>query len=147
MMKQLQEAEKELKRKQDDADQDMMMAGMASQAAQEAEDNARKAKKSVNNLLTVINDLLDQLGQLETVDLNKLNEIEGTLNSAKDQMRSSDLDQKVSLLEREARKQDDAIQAYNRDIEEILKDISNLEDIKKTFLPPGCYNTKAIELP
>lgn len=32
MMKQLQEAEKELKRKQDDADQDMMMAGMVSDA-------------------------------------------------------------------------------------------------------------------
>lgn len=30
MLKQLQEAEKELKRKQDDADQDMMMAGMVS---------------------------------------------------------------------------------------------------------------------
>lgn len=32
MLKQLQEAEKELKRKQDDADQDMMMAGMVSDA-------------------------------------------------------------------------------------------------------------------
>ncbi|KFW02341.1 Laminin subunit gamma-1, partial [Eurypyga helias] len=146
MMKQLQDAEKELKQKQDDAEQDMMMAGMASQAAQEAEDNARKAKNSVNSLLAVINDLLDQLGQLETVDLNKLNEIEGTLNSAKDQMKDSDLDQKVSFLEREARKQDDAIQAYNRDIEEILKDISNLEDIKKT-LPSGCFNTPSIEKP
>ncbi|KFP41541.1 Laminin subunit gamma-1, partial [Chlamydotis macqueenii] len=146
MMKQLQDAEKELKRKQDDAEQDMMMAGMASQAAQEAEDNARKAKNSVNSLLAVINDLLDQLGQIETVDLNKLNEIEGTLNSAKDQMKDSDLDQKVSFLEREARKQDDAIQAYNRDIEEILKDISNLEDIKKT-LPSGCFNTPSIEKP
>ncbi|KFQ19837.1 Laminin subunit gamma-1, partial [Merops nubicus] len=146
MMKQLQDAEKELKRKQDDAEQDMMMAGMASQAAQEAEDNARKAKNSVNSLLTVINDLLDQLGRLETVDLNKLSEIEGTLNSAKDQMKDSDLDQKVSFLEREARKQDDAIQAYNRDIEEILKDISNLEDIKKT-LPSGCFNTPSIEKP
>lgn len=30
MLKQLQEAEKEMKRKQDDADQDMMMAGMVS---------------------------------------------------------------------------------------------------------------------
>ncbi|KFW86705.1 Laminin subunit gamma-1, partial [Manacus vitellinus] len=146
MMKQLQDAEKELKRKQADAEQDMMMAGMASQAAQEAEDNARKAKNSVNSLLTVINDLLDQLGQLETVDLNKLNEIEGTLNSAKDQMKDSDLDQKVSFLEREAKKQDDAIQAYNRDIEEILKDISNLEDIRKT-LPSGCFNTPSIEKP
>ena len=32
MMKQLQDAEKELKRKQDDAEQDMMMAGMVSNA-------------------------------------------------------------------------------------------------------------------
>lgn len=31
-MKQLQDAEKELKRKQDDAEQDMMMAGMVSNA-------------------------------------------------------------------------------------------------------------------
>lgn len=31
-MKQLQDAEKELKRKQDDAEQDMMMAGMVSDA-------------------------------------------------------------------------------------------------------------------
>lgn len=30
MLKQLQDAEKELKRKQEDADQDMMMAGMVS---------------------------------------------------------------------------------------------------------------------
>ncbi|XP_061331848.1 laminin subunit gamma-1-like [Pezoporus flaviventris] len=144
MMKQLQNAEKELKRKQDDAEQGMMMASMGSQAAQEAEDNARKAKNPVSSLLSVINDLLDQLGQLEMVDLNKLSEIEGTLNSATDQTKDSDLDQKLSFLEREARKQDDAIQSYNRDIEEILTDISNLEDIKKT-LPSGRFNTPFIE--
>ncbi|XP_013970599.2 laminin subunit gamma-1 [Canis lupus familiaris] len=146
MLKQLQEAEKELKKKQDDADQDMMMAGMASQAAQEAEINARKAKNSVTSLLSLINDLLEQLGQLDTVDLNKLNEIEGTLNKAKDEMKVSDLDRKVSDLENEARKQEAAIMDYNRDIEEIMKDIRNLEDIKKT-LPTGCFNTPSIEKP
>ncbi|KAF4018641.1 hypothetical protein G4228_010087 [Cervus hanglu yarkandensis] len=146
MLKQLQEAEKELKKKQEDADQDMMMAGMASQAAQEAEINARKAKNSVTSLLNLINDLLEQLGQLDTVDLNKLNEIEGTLNKAKEEMKVSDLDRKVSNLENEARKQEAAIMDYNRDIEEILKDIRNLEDIKKT-LPSGCFNTPSIEKP
>lgn len=146
MLKQLQEAEKELKKKQDDADQDMMMAGMASQAAQEAEINARKAKNSATSLLNLINDLLEQLGQLDTVDLNKLNEIEGTLNKAKDEMKVSDLDRKVSDLENEAKKQEAAIMDYNRDIEEIMKDIRNLEDIKKT-LPSGCFNTPSIEKP
>uniref|UniRef100_A0A2K6F143 Laminin subunit gamma-1 n=1 Tax=Propithecus coquereli TaxID=379532 RepID=A0A2K6F143_PROCO len=146
MLKQLQEAEKELKKKQDDADQDMMMAGMASQAAQEAEINARKAKNSVTSLLNIINDLLEQLGQLDTVDLSKLNEIEGTLSKAKDEMKVSDLDRKVSDLENEAKKQEAAIMDYNRDIEEIMKDIRNLEDIKKT-LPSGCFNTPSIEKP
>lgn len=146
MLRQLEEAENELKRKQDDADQDMMMAGMASQAAQEAELNARKAKNSVSSLLGQLTDLLEQLGQLDTVDLNKLNEIEGTLNKAKDEMKVSDLDRKVADLENEARKQEAAIMDYNRDIDEIIKDIHNLEDIKKT-LPSGCFNTPSIEKP
>lgn len=118
----------------------------ASQAAQEAELNARKAKNSASSLLKLINDLLEQLGQLETVDLNKLNEIEGTLNKAKEEMKVSDLDRKVSSLENEARKQEAAIMDYNRDIEEIMKDIRNLEDIRKT-LPTGCFNTPSIEKP
>lgn len=33
---------------------------------------------------------------------------------------------------------------YNRDIEEIMKDIRNLEDIKK-ILSFGCFNTSFIE--
>uniref|UniRef100_A0A8C5X712 Laminin subunit gamma 1 n=1 Tax=Malurus cyaneus samueli TaxID=2593467 RepID=A0A8C5X712_9PASS len=137
MMKQLQDVEKELKRKQADSEQDMKMAGEVSSAEMVP---WRSAVGSPLGALRVSN------GQLETVDLDKLNEIEGTLNSAKDQMKESDLDQKVSFLEREAKKQDDAIQAYNRDIEEILKDISNLEDIRKT-LPSGCFNTPSIEKP
>ncbi|KAF7241285.1 Laminin subunit gamma-1 [Varanus komodoensis] len=146
MLRQLEEAEKDLKRKQESADQDMMMAGMASQAAQEAEDNARKAKNSVNSLLSMINDLLDKLGRVEPVDLSKLNEIEDTLNTAKKQMRDNDLDRKVADLEKAAKKQASAINEYNRDISTILKDISNLEDIKKT-LPSGCFNTPSIEKP
>ncbi|MEJ1270171.1 laminin gamma 1 [Cricetulus griseus] len=146
MLRQLEEAESELKEKQQVAEADMMMAGMASQAAQEAELNARKAKNSVSSLLSQLTDLLEQLGQLDTVDLNKLNEIEGTLNKAKDEMKVSDLDRKVADLESEARKQEAAIMDYNRDIEEIIKDIHNLEDIKKT-LPSGCFNTPSIEKP
>lgn len=90
--------------------------------------------------------LLGSTGQLDTVDLNKLNEIEGTLNKAKDEMKVSDLDRKVSDLENEARKQEAALMDYNRDIEGIMKDIRNLEDIKKT-LPSGCFNTPSIEKP
>lgn len=123
-----------------------MMAGMASQAAQEAEENARKAKSSVNGVLTIIDDLLKQLGQLDPVDLSKLSEIEDKLKGAKDQLKDSDLDRKVTELEEAARLQNDSILSYQRDISDIIKDISNLEDIKKT-LPSGCFNTPTIEKP
>ncbi|XP_070602395.1 laminin subunit gamma-1 [Erythrolamprus reginae] len=146
MLKQLTEAEKELNKKQQSADQDMMMAGMATQAAQEAEDNAKKAKSSVNNLLNMINDLLEKLARVEPVDQSQLSTIEDTLNAAKNQMKDSDLDRKVSELEKAAEKQASAINEYNRDINTILKDINNLEDIKKT-LPSGCFNTPSIEKP
>ncbi|XP_033006958.1 laminin subunit gamma-1-like [Lacerta agilis] len=118
----------------------------ASEAAQEAEANARKAKTSVSSLLSMINDLLEKLGRVEPVDLSKLNEIEDTLNTAKNQMRDNDLDRKVSDLEKAAEKQASAISEYDRDINTIRKDISNLEDIKKT-LPTGCFNTPSIEKP
>lgn len=85
-------------------------------------------------------------GRVEPVDLSKLNEIEDTLNTAKNQMRDNDLDRKVSDLEKAAEKQASAISEYDRDINTIRKDISNLEDIKKT-LPTGCFNTPSIEKP
>ncbi|XP_018430707.1 PREDICTED: laminin subunit gamma-1 [Nanorana parkeri] len=146
MLRQLQDAENQLKKKQSEADSDMMMANMATDAAEEAEQNARKAKQSVNNVLTTINDLLNQLGKLDSVDVSKLNELERTLEDAKSQLRDSDLDRKVGQLEQSARLQDAALLSYQQDIDQIIKDIDNLEDIKNT-LPPGCYNTPIIEKP
>ncbi|KAG9483073.1 hypothetical protein GDO78_009165 [Eleutherodactylus coqui] len=146
MLRQLQDAENQLKNKETEADQDMMMASMTTQAAQEAEDNAKKAKNSVNNVLGIINDLLGQLGKLDSVDVGKLNELEKTLEDAKGELTKSDLDRKVAQLEESARLQDAAILSYQQDIDQIRKDITNLEDIKNT-LPPGCYNTPVIEKP
>lgn len=83
---------------------------------------------------------------MEPVDQSQLSMIEDTLNAAKNQMKDSDLDRKVSELEKAAEKQASAINEYNRDINTILKDIGNLEDIKKT-LPSGCFNTPSIEKP
>ncbi|XP_069794299.1 laminin subunit gamma-1 isoform X1 [Narcine bancroftii] len=146
MMKKLKVAEDELASKKDEADQDMMMADMASQAAKEADEQARKAKKSVQGVLNIINKLLGELGQLDNVDVNRLKEIEKTLNDAKDQMKESDLERKLADLEKAEKEQANAIITYEQDIEDILKDIKNLEDIKQT-LPPGCYNTQSLETP
>ncbi|XP_060686295.1 laminin subunit gamma-1 [Hemiscyllium ocellatum] len=146
MMNRLKEAEDELAGKKNEADQDMMMADMASQAAKEADEQARKAKKAVQGVLNTINRLLGELGQLDNVDVNRLGEIENTLKKAKGQMEDSDLERKLADLEKAEKEQANAIITYEQDIEDILKDIKNLEDIKQT-LPPGCYNTQSLETP
>lgn len=100
----------------------------------------------MQSVLNTINKLLGELGQLDNVDVNRLKEIERTLNDAKDQMKDSDLERKLADLEKAEKEQANAIITYQQDIEDILKDIKNLEDIKQT-LPPGCYNTQSLETP
>uniref|UniRef100_A0A3Q0T4A4 Laminin, gamma 1 n=1 Tax=Amphilophus citrinellus TaxID=61819 RepID=A0A3Q0T4A4_AMPCI len=146
LMSQLTAAERELKEKKAQADQDMMMAGMASGSAKEAEDNARKAKSTVKTILKVITDLMNQLGNIDKIDLSKLNEIEESLKRAKGKMANSELDKKLMELNEVARTQEEMINDYDRQIHEIRADIENLNDIKNT-LPSGCFNTASLEKP
>ncbi|KAH0618288.1 hypothetical protein JD844_017344, partial [Phrynosoma platyrhinos] len=115
-------------------------AADAEKIASSVQKNAAETKDEADKTFSSVADLDKEVGDI------KLNEIEDTLNTAKKQMRDNDLDRKVSDLEKAAEKQASAINEYNRDINTILKDISNLEDIKKT-LPTGCFNTPSIEKP
>ncbi|XP_038125931.1 laminin subunit gamma-1 [Cyprinodon tularosa] len=144
MMDQLSAAEEELKKKKAEADNDMMMASMASDNAKEAEDNARKAKSTVKTVLKIITDLMDQLGNIDKVDLSKLNQINESLNRAKEKMAGSELDNKLKELNDVARTQKEMIDDYDRQILEIRSDIDNLNDIKNT-LPTGCFNGQPLE--
>ncbi|XP_039858413.1 laminin subunit gamma-1 [Simochromis diagramma] len=146
LMAQLTDAEKELKEKKAQADQDMMMAGMASNSAKDAEDNARKAKSTVKTVLKVITDLMNQLGNIDKIDLSKLNEIDESLKKAKGEMDKSDLENKLKELNNVAQTQEAMINDYDRQIREIRADIANLNDIKNT-LPEGCFNTQSLENP
>uniref|UniRef100_A0A672Q4G9 Laminin subunit gamma-1 n=1 Tax=Sinocyclocheilus grahami TaxID=75366 RepID=A0A672Q4G9_SINGR len=146
MMDQLTAAEKELEKKKAEADADMMMAAMASDNAKEAEGNARKAKNAVRTVLSTINELLSQLGNIDKVDLSKLNRIENALKDAKDKMAGSELDRKLKELNYIAKSQEDMISDYDHQIQDIRKDIANLNDIKNT-LPEGCFNTPSLERP
>uniref|UniRef100_A0A1A8F8P7 Laminin subunit gamma-1 n=1 Tax=Nothobranchius korthausae TaxID=1143690 RepID=A0A1A8F8P7_9TELE len=146
MMDQLSAAEQELQKKKDEADNDMMMAGMASDSAKEAENNARNAKSKVKTVLTLISSLMDQLGNIDKVDLSKLTQIEESLKRAKAKMADSELDKKLAELNDVARSQEEMINDYDRQIREIRADIANLNDIRNT-LPNGCFNTASLELP
>lgn len=83
----------------------------------------------------------DQPGAVDEDGLRQLEE-----NFSKAQSRSKQLKVEMSELEQTAALQKARVQTLESSIDDILADIKNLEDIQKS-LPPGCYNTKAIELP
>lgn len=78
------------------------------------------------------------------VDEDGLKQLE--MNFTKAKTRSSQLEEEMLELEQTAILQKARVRTLESNIDEILADIKNLEDIQRN-LPPGCYNTKAIELP
>lgn len=68
------------------------------------------------------------------------------VNFSKAKTRSNQLKVEMLELEQTAALQKARVQTLESSIDKILADIKNLENIQKS-LPPGCYNTKAIELP
>uniref|UniRef100_A0AAR2M094 Uncharacterized protein n=1 Tax=Pygocentrus nattereri TaxID=42514 RepID=A0AAR2M094_PYGNA len=131
MMNQLAAAEKELGAKTDEANQDMMMAGMV----------------STGLLVLLLNHLsFVHPGNIDKVDLSKLDQIDNSLKEAKEKMAGSELDKKLKELNDIAKSQEGMINDYDRQIREIRADIANLNDIKNT-LPEGCFNTPSLERP
>lgn len=83
----------------------------------------------------------DQPGAVDEYGLRQLE-----ANFSKAKSRSRQLKAEMSELEQTAALQKVRVRTLESSIDDILADIKNLEDIQKS-LPPGCYNTKAIELP
>lgn len=83
----------------------------------------------------------DQPGAVDEDGLRQLEE-----NFSRAKSRSQQLKAEMSELEQTAALQKARVLMLETSIDGILADINNLEEIQKG-LPPGCYNTKAIELP
>uniref|UniRef100_A0A8D2NA49 Laminin subunit gamma 2 n=1 Tax=Zonotrichia albicollis TaxID=44394 RepID=A0A8D2NA49_ZONAL len=114
------------------------------QEAQRVHDKAGQAGAAVQQVLSALEELLRLMNQPGAVDEDGLRQLEE--NFSKAQSRSKQLKKEMSELEQTAALQKARVQTLESSIDGILADIKNLEDIQKS-LPPGCYNTKAIELP
>ncbi|NXN29400.1 LAMC2 protein, partial [Nycticryphes semicollaris] len=114
------------------------------QEAQRVHANASQAGVVVQETLSALEELLHLMNQPGAVDEESLKQLE--MNFSKAKARSKQLKDKVLELEKTAWMQNNHTKKLERRIDEILADIENLEDIQRSF-PPGCYNTKAIELP
>uniref|UniRef100_A0A8B9QEZ6 Laminin subunit gamma 2 n=1 Tax=Apteryx owenii TaxID=8824 RepID=A0A8B9QEZ6_APTOW len=114
------------------------------QEAQSTHAEAGQAGVAVQETLSALEELLRLMDQPDAVDDKDLNHLELTLGKAK--TKRNQLKEQMLGLEQTAALQKLRIQTLEKSIENILADIKNLEDIQRS-LPPGCYNTKAIELP
>ncbi|XP_009953426.1 PREDICTED: laminin subunit gamma-2 [Leptosomus discolor] len=122
-------------------------AAVIQETAQEAQTVHAKAGRAgvvVQETLSALEELLRLMNQPGAVDEDGLKQLE--MNFSKAKTRSNQLKDEMSELEQTAALQKARVRTLESSIDEILVDIKNLEDIQKS-LPPGCYNTKAIELP
>uniref|UniRef100_A0A8B9EXT8 Laminin subunit gamma 2 n=1 Tax=Amazona collaria TaxID=241587 RepID=A0A8B9EXT8_9PSIT len=132
------EVDGEFERKRLEVEADM------AQEAQRVHEKAGQAGVVVQETLSALEELLHLMNQPGAVDEDGLKQLE--MNFSKAKTRSNQLKDEMLELEQTATLQKAWVQTLQSNINEILVDIENLEDIQRN-LPPGCYNTKAIELP
>ncbi|NWV66602.1 LAMC2 protein, partial [Malurus elegans] len=138
------EVDDEFERKLSEVEADAAVIQKTAQEAQRAHDKAGQAGVAMQGTLSALEDLLRLMNQPGTVDEDGLRQLEA--NFSKAQSRSKQLKAEMSELEQMAALQRAQQRTLGSSIDDILADIKNLEDIQRS-LPPGCYNTKAIELP
>ncbi|XP_050757387.1 laminin subunit gamma-2 [Gymnogyps californianus] len=144
LQREAKEVDGEFERKLLEVEADATVIQETAQEAQRVHAKAGQAGVAVQETLSALEELLRLMNQPGAVDEDGLKQLE--MNFSKAKTRSNQLKYEMSELEQTAALQKARVLTLESSIDEILADIKNLEDIQKS-LPPGCYNTKAIELP
>ncbi|XP_030062521.1 laminin subunit gamma-2 [Microcaecilia unicolor] len=145
LMRKAGEAEGELETKLLAATGDAAAVQMIFNDAQSADTGARNAKTAVEETLNALNNVLIQLEQPWLVDEKDVNMLESSLSAARNTI-TSRLRPNMMQLEEMAERQRSKILFMEKNIDQILLDIENLEEIRRA-LPPNCYNLQPIERP
>lgn len=111
--------------------------------AQQADARAKSAGVTIQDTLNTLEGILRLIDQPGAVDEEGLILLEQELFQAKTQINSR-LRPLMSELEDRARRQSNHLHLLETSIDGILADVKNLENIRDN-LPPGCYNTQALE--
>ncbi|PNJ53691.1 LAMC2 isoform 3 [Pongo abelii] len=139
----MREVEGELERKELEFDTNMDAVQMVITEAQRVDTRAKNAGVTIQDTLNTLDGLLHLMDQPVSVDEEGLILLEQKLSRAKTQI-NSQLRPMMSELEERARRQRGHLHLLETSIDGILADVKNLENIRDN-LPPGCYNTQALE--
>lgn len=139
----MREVEGELARKELEFDTDKDSLQLVITEAQQADARAKSAGVTIQDTLNTLEGILRLIDQPGAVDEEGLILLEQELFQAKTQINSR-LRPLMSELEDRARRQSNHLHLLETSIDGILADVKNLENIRDN-LPPGCYNTQALE--
>lgn len=139
----MREVEGELARKELEFHTDKDSLQLVITEAQQADARAKSTGVTIQDTLNTLEGILRLIDQPDAVDEEGLMLLEQELFQAKTQINSR-LRPLMSELEDRARRQSNHLHLLETSIDGILADVKNLENIRDN-LPPGCYNTQALE--
>ncbi|XP_011359564.2 laminin subunit gamma-2 [Pteropus vampyrus] len=139
----LREVEGQLARKEQELDMDVDAVQTVITEARRVDNRAKDAGVTIQDTLNTLDSILHLIEQPGSVDEEGLILLEQQLSRAKTQV-NSQLRPLMSELEERARQQRGHLHLLETSIDGILADVKNLENIRDS-LPPGCYNTQALE--
>ncbi|XP_007450197.1 PREDICTED: laminin subunit gamma-2 [Lipotes vexillifer] len=139
----MREVEGELARKEREFGTDTDAVQTVITEAQRVDNRARNAGVTIQDTLNMLDGILHLIDQPGRMDEEGLILLEQKLFQAKAQIKSQ-LRPLMSKLEERASCQRGHLHSLETSIDGILADVKNLENIRDN-LPPGCYNTQALE--
>ncbi|MBV94907.1 Laminin subunit gamma-2, partial [Eschrichtius robustus] len=139
----MREVEGELARKEREFGTDTDAVQTVIAEAQRVDNRAKNAGVMIQDTVNTLDGILHLIDQPGSMDEEGLILLEQKLFRAKAQI-NSQLRPLMSKLEERASSQRGHLRSLETSIDGILADVKNLENIRDN-LPPGCYNTQALE--
>ena len=140
----VEETDKRLKELEEKAAADVQKAVDAETVATSAEDASRQSVVKAATLLRDLERILLDLEQVSTANPAEVERLKQDLEDGEKALADINLDAEQSRLEIGARQQEQWINDYVRTIDELEKDVINVENIRAS-LPNNCNNYISIE--
>ncbi|XP_044268909.1 laminin subunit gamma-1 isoform X1 [Tribolium madens] len=102
-----------------------------------------EVSKKVSDLTKNVQSILAELGNLPQIDDDELDVLEKELKEAEEKVNEAKLDEKLNELREKQKGQNDLINFYKTQIDQLQREVENVEQIAKA-LPEGCF--KRVEL-
>jgi len=133
-----------MKSYENQVDADDLSVQEALELANTAKTSAVDAINKVNNATRAVDEILRDLNGMDDMDEKYLFDLENRLREAEKDLKASDLDARVSQLEKMNEEQKLWIKNYEEEVAKLAADVANIAKIRES-LPDGCFRRLHLE--